>query len=180
MKKGRIVLVSLVGLLMAMLLIGCGKTDKLETEIKHLKRENSSREAEVESLKQQTDEILAEKQDSEQLQNQNEELQAQLDNANAEISKLKKDTEKKERPFTDIKFWKDGKTYTITREDFELFSDCFCSNKVKGKVKLVSPIVDVTKLSNGITVYTFMSEEGLVYGTSRPSLEEVTEETTEQ
>ena len=88
--------------------------------------------------------------------------------------------QKKGRPFTDIKFWKDGKTYAITRDDFVLFSDCFCSNKVKGNVKLVSPIVDQTELSNGITVYTFMSEEGLVYGTSRPSLEEVTEQTTEE
>lgn len=71
-----------------------------------------------------------------------------------------------------IKFWSDGKTYYTKRTVW--YSDSYCSNKLANQdIVIISPTIDRFEASNGYTVYCCMSNVGLVYSSTKPSLLEV-------
>ena len=149
----------MVMILVAMMLVmttGCGSdTKKLENKI----------------------DSIAEKLDS---QSREAELQKQLDEANKQISNLKQqiDSNSASGGFINIKFWQDAKKYkAYYDEEFQFYSDCFCSQPITDVV-IISPIIDEVELSNEMKVYAVMSDKGIVYSTNWPELDEI-EETTE-
>ena len=152
--KQRIMIIILVAMMLA--ITGCGSdTKKLEEKIDN----------------------IAEKLDS---QSKEAELQKKLDEANEQISNLKKqiNSNSESGGFIDIKFWQDGKKYkAYYDEEFQFYSDCFCSQPITDFV-IISPIIDEVELSNEMQVYAVMSNKGIIYSTNWPELDEI-EETTE-
>ena len=158
-------------------LSGCGNKDKIDRLVKTAERESNRAEqykADVDILK-----------------TENLELQAEIDNLKIQLSE--KDTTIKDlseqlesndtttqnlvkyevnysqsSSYLAMKFWIDGSRYSTS--DTIWYSDCFCSNKITNSVTIVSPIVDKSELSNGYTVYSCMSSNGLVYTSSYPYL----------
>lgn len=111
-------------------------------------------------------------------QSQDTELRKQLEAANNELTALKqqqKNNSSSSSSFINIKFWQDGKTYREYDEEFNFYSDCFCSQELNTDVKIISPIVDEVELSNDMTVYATLSDSGIIYSTEYPDLEEITE-----
>lgn len=71
-----------------------------------------------------------------------------------------------------IKFWSNGKTYYTKKNVW--YSDSYCSKKLSSQdIIITSPTIDRFEASNGYTVYCCMSNVGLVYTSSKPSLLEV-------
>lgn len=66
-----------------------------------------------------------------------------------------------------IKFWSDGNTYTA---NVKWYSDPNCTKSAGSNITIASPVVSQDKLSNGYTVYTCMSTNGLVYSSQYPYL----------
>lgn len=66
-----------------------------------------------------------------------------------------------------IKFWSDGNTYTA---NVKWYSDPNCIKSAGSNITITSPVVSQDKLSNGYTVYTCMSTNGLVYSSQYPYL----------
>lgn len=66
-----------------------------------------------------------------------------------------------------IKFWSDGFTYTA---NVKWYCDPNCTKSAGDNITISSPVVSQDKLSNGYTVYTCMSTNGLVYSSQYPYL----------
>lgn len=66
-----------------------------------------------------------------------------------------------------IKFWSDGFTYTA---NVKWYCDPNCTKSAGDSITISSPVVSQDKLSNGYTVYTCMSTNGLVYSSQYPYL----------
>lgn len=66
-----------------------------------------------------------------------------------------------------IKFWSDGFTYTA---NVKWYCDPNCTKSAGDNITITSPVVSQDKLSNGYTVYTCMSTNGLVYSSQYPYL----------
>ena len=140
-------------------------------------RENKRLRNQVESLQEDKknleNELASKTEDSEELsetQAKVSNLETELEESQAKVEELeKKPDTSSNQDFLNIKFWYKG-TYTVRTEDFTFYSDCFCSNSI-GKVTLTTDIYDQVKLSNGMTVYAYMSENGIVWAAKRPSLQ---------
>lgn len=69
-----------------------------------------------------------------------------------------------------IKFWSDGFTYTA---NVKWYCDPNCTKSAGDNITITSPVVSQDKLSNGYTVYTCMSSNGLVYASNYPYLKKI-------
>ena len=122
-------------------------------------------------LENKIDQIV-EKLDS---QSQEKALQKQLDNANDQISDLQEQVDSDSSTnFINIKFWQDGKRYKVYDEEFQFYSDCFCSKRITDVI-IKSSVIDELELSNDIKVYAVLSNKGIIYSPNYPSLEEIKE-----
>lgn len=106
-------------------------------------------------------------------QEKQEELQKQLDKANAEISSLKQQLDGEDSSnYVAIKFWQDGKTYKPYDEEFKFYADQYCSKQIT-EVTIISPIYDEVELENEITVYAMLSNKGIIWSSDYPRLDEI-------
>lgn len=109
----------------------------------------------------------------------NKDLEEQVSILEEENVTLKKENAKlglqKSTPnYLRIKFWYDGKNYEILNEDIKLYKNAYLSKPAPaGKVIIVSPTISEDRLENGQTVYTVMSNKGLIFMSSYPSLTEL-------
>lgn len=67
-------------------------------------------------------------------------------------------------------FWSDGNTYTYNSNKYKFYTDCYCSNPMNDITTLSSSIIIEVDMSNQLTVYALMSENGLVFTAKKPSL----------
>lgn len=71
--------------------------------------------------------------------------------------------------YVSIKFWSNGKNYYTKNTVW--YSDSYCSKKLASQdIVIISPTIDRFEASNGYIVYCCMSNVGLVYTSSQPSL----------
>lgn len=167
---------------------GCGKdkeVESLRTQVETLQNQNNSLITENSDLKKQ----ISAQSDSENSLNELSEklsksesaladaqsktstLEASLRESQSKVEELQQQlSSSSDQSFLSIKFWSDGYTYSANTENFTFYSDCFCSDAIGSNITLTSKITDEVKLSNGLRVYAFMSENGLVWSTKIPNL----------
>ena len=74
-----------------------------------------------------------------------------------------------------IKYWSDGKNYTLSDEEQKIYKDSFLSEKISSKRVFVSSTISEERLENGQTVYSAMTSEGLVYSSEYINLSQLEE-----
>lgn len=165
----------------AFLIVGYGgkarENKRLRNQVESLQEDKKNLENELASKTEDSEELSETQAKVSNLETELEESQAkvstletELQDSQAKVEELeKKPDTSSNQDFLNIKFWYKG-TYTVRTEDFTFYSDCFCSNSI-GKVTLTTDIYDQVKLSNGMTVYAYMSENGIVWAAKRPSLQ---------
>lgn len=123
--------------------------EKLENTVDTLKKEKLDLEEENSRLKKENKEVKEEKL----------ELETSIKNSSSSNSS-----------YLSIKFWQDGKNYKISDTELKLYKDSVLSKEVSDSVTVVSPTISEDRLENGQTVYSVMSNKGLVFMSSYPSL----------
>lgn len=146
--KRRIISSIILTMTVVSLLTGCGQSKKnLRKELEQANGKCSELQTEVKSLKEQISD----------LELKNTTLTQQSDsNAN--------------ETFLALTFPSDGNFYKVPDEEFDFYSDQRCESKVSKDIKIISPIIEERKRDNGFIIYICMSDKGLVYSTSWPSL----------
>lgn len=152
MRKGRkrttkVVMISLF-ISVFVLTTGCGDSKKeLRKANEDLRQENQEADK---TIKEQSEEIN----------------KLELEN-----SSLKKKVDVNESSsYIGWKFYTDGYYYYVDDEDFKFYTDTACQNEAKN-VRIISEVVSEDKLQNGITIYTVLSDGGLLYSVEEPYLE---------
>lgn len=120
--------------------------DSLET---HALKQVKELELEVSKLKEVNNELTAE---------------------NFELKSSKKHSSSSKSTYLSVKFWYDGNNYEISDTELKLYKDSVLSKEVSDSVTVVSPTISEDRLENGQTVYSVMSNKGLVFMSSYPSL----------
>lgn len=108
------------------------------------------------------------------IENEKSQLEEKLSTIEDEKSQLEEtsSSNSNSQNYLKIKFWADGKNYKITNEDMYFYKDSYLSKKVKNVI-VVSPTISEDYLENGQTVYTVMSNKGLIFMSAFPNLEEI-------
>lgn len=166
--------------LIATFIFGCGKDndtiDRLEKCIDRTLKRCDEYEEQVAELKTKNYELMAtidalnaqiSKQESDNAQSSTSSNSAETSNTNT-INYIVDYSQS--NSYLAVKFWIDGKKYFDSNTTW--YSDYHCSTKVTNTVTIISPIIDKLEISNGYTVYSCMSSNGLVYSSSRPFLKE--------
>lgn len=175
--------------ILVVLLFSCHSTSndkKTYSLINEYQKQIKEKDAEILRLKannnssQDLEEVSTLEDENSRLERENLNLKSQNSKLEKENSELKKQIPlegisssfSSSKNYLRIKFWEDGKNYKITNEDMYFYKDSYLSKKVKN-VTVVSPTISEDYLENGQTVYTVMTNKGLVFMSSYPSLTEV-------
>lgn len=154
--------------------------DKLEEENAELLAEIDSLVANNNTLNQKLDAVTEKSESSSStdqqtitnLQKQVDDLKKQLvDTLQKQLAEQialnSKNSSTATSSYLTIKFWSDGFTYTA---NVKWYCDPNCTKSAGDNITISSPVVSQDKLSNGYTVYTCMSTNGLVYSSQYPYL----------
>lgn len=145
--RRRMILLLTVALVTIFSLTGCGDSkEELRAELDEVRSERSELQDEVATLE---DQVSA-------LELENAALREQAD-ADANETYLA------------LVFTQDGNFYKASDENFKFYSDQACENALED-VRLVSSVVEERTRKNGFVICVCLSDQGLVYSTSWPSL----------
>lgn len=131
---------------------------------------NSKKQEKQDSVEKLNEEISTLEDKKEDLTTQLEELESDLASTEAELSNTEQTEEADANLLISAMFWGDGNFYEDTNET-KFYSDPNCVNKLEKSIKFNSPQIYEIQLENGQTVFTALSESGIVYSVHEPYLE---------
>ena len=76
--------------------------------------------------------------------------------------------------YIDVKFQKDGKTYSVRKDNkVKFYSDVYCTQEITEIPDFISSNVDCGKKPNGLTVYAVMTvNDEIIYSSQKPIIVE--------
>ena len=110
-----------------------------------------------------------------ELQSQIETLEQEKASLEREVDSLKK-MDVSDNSLLSRVLWGDSADYYVDDEEFNFYSDCYCSNKIETPVeslRFYNPTALRFELDNGNMVYFTLSNEGIVYSVNMPRFSEI-------
>ena len=140
--------------------------DKLEASYDENQKNTQTANPELQELKQKVsslqDELNTEKEKNSSLKKKLKQQKTANKKEEAKSTAALSSTSN----YLKIKYWFDGKNYTLSDEEQKIYKDSFLSEKISSKRVFVSSTISEERLENGQTVYSAMTSEGLVYSNS--------------
>lgn len=149
---------------MTLMLVGCSSGEN--TELANLRNDVSRLTSENDELRNQ---LTSSSEEEVSSTLETEEVSSEPE----AITESESNSDMVEEDIISIFFWSDGCTYKPSEETFQLYWDCFCSNKVGDSTLIISPQIMEVKLENGNTAFAMLSDKGIVWSVKRPYLQKI-------